>query len=47
MKGTKKPVPDKESGAITRDQVAKMSIDERIKFYQENPEEYKQLYGGN
>ena len=47
MKGTKKPVPDKESGAVTRDQVAKMSIDERIKFYQENPEEYKQLYGGN
>lgn len=47
MKGTKKPVGDKESGAVTREQLSKMSIDERYKFYQENPEEYKQIYGGN
>ena len=47
MKGTKKPVADKESGAVTREQLSKMSISERYKFYQENPEEYKQIYGGN
>jgi hypothetical protein len=47
MKGTKKPVGDKESGAVTREQLAKMSISERYKFYQENPDEYKQIYGGN
>lgn len=47
MKGTKKPVADKESGAVTREQVSKMSISERYKFYQENPEEYKHIYGGN
>lgn len=47
MKGTKKPVNDKESGTVTRDQVAKMTMDERYKFYQENPDAYKQIYGGN
>jgi hypothetical protein len=47
MKGTKKPVSDKESGPVTREQVAKMSMEERIKFYQENPEDYKHIYGGN
>lgn len=47
LKGTPKPVPDKKDGAITREQVSKMSVDERIKFYNENPEEYKQIYGGN
>ena len=47
LKGTPKPVPDKKDGAITREQVAKMSVSERIKFYNENPEEYKQIYGGN
>ena len=47
LKGTPKPVPDKKDGAITREQVSKMSMDERIKFYNENPEEYKQIYGGN
>ncbi len=47
MKGTKKPVSDKESGPVTREQVAKMSMEERIKFYQENPEDYKNIYGGN
>ena len=47
LKGTPKPVPDKKDGVITRDQVSKMSVSERIKFYNENPEEYKQIYGGN
>ena len=47
MKGTKKPVGDQGSGAVTREQLAKMPISERHKFYQENPDEYKRIYGGN
>ena len=47
MKGTKKPVPDKGDGTVTREQLSKMSISERHKFYQENPEQYKEIYGGN
>lgn len=47
LKGTPKPVPDKGDGAITREQVSKMSVSERIKFYNENPEQYKEIYGGN
>ena len=47
LKGTPKPVPDKKDGAITREQVSKMSVDERVKFYNEHPEEYKEMYGGN
>ena len=47
LKGTPKPVPDKADGVVTREQIAKMSVSDRIKFYQENPEEYKEIYGGN
>ena len=47
LKSTPKPVPDKKDGAITREQVAQMSVSERIKFYNEHPEEYKEIYGGN
>jgi hypothetical protein len=47
LKGTPKPVPDKGDGALTREQIAKMSMDDRIKLYQERPDEYKEIYGGN
>ena len=47
LKGTPKPVPDKKDGAITREQIAKMSVSEKVKLYQENPEQYKEIYGGN
>ena len=47
LKGTPKPVPDKKDGALTREQVAKMSVSEKVKLYQENPEQYKEIYGGN
>ena len=47
LKGTPKPVPDKKDGTVTREQVSKMSVSERINFYNQNPEEYKQIYGGN
>jgi hypothetical protein len=47
LKGTPKPVPDKTDGVVTREQVSKMSVSERLKFYNEHPEEYKEMYGGN
>lgn len=47
LKSTPKPVPDKEKGPVTREQIAKMSMDDRIKFYQDHPDEYKEIYGGN
>ena len=47
LKGTPKPVPDKKDGVVTREQIAKMPVTERIKFYNEHPEEYKEIYGGN
>ena len=47
LKGTPKPVPDKGDDALTREQIAKMSMDDRIKLYQERPDEYKEIYGGN
>ena len=47
LKGTPKPVPDKKDGVITREQVSKMSVSERLKFYNEHPEEYTDIYGGN
>ena len=47
LKGTPKPVPDKKDGVTTREQIAKMSVSDRIKFYNEHPEEYKEIYGGN
>jgi hypothetical protein len=47
LKGTTKPVSDKKTGVVTREQIAKMNMDERLKFYQEHPDEYKEIYGGN
>ena len=47
LKGTPKPVPDKDGGPITREQIAKMPMSDRIKYYNEHPDEYKQIYGGN
>jgi hypothetical protein len=47
LKGTPKPVPDKRDGAVTIDDLRKMSVQERLEFSQKNPEEYKTLYGGN
>ena len=47
LKGTPKPVPDKKDGAMTLENLKKMSTQERLEFSQKNPEEYKTLYGGN
>jgi hypothetical protein len=47
LKGTPKPVPDKRDGAVTLEDLRKMTTQERLEFSQKNPEEYKTLYGGN
>ena len=47
LKGTPKPVPDKRDGAVTLEDLRKMTTQERLEFSQKNPEEYKSLYGGN
>ena len=47
LKGTPKPVPDKADGAMTLENLRKMSAQERYEFSQKNPDEYKALYGGN
>ena len=47
LKGTPKPVPDKADGAMTLENLRKMSAQERLEFSEKNPEEYKTLYGGN
>ena len=47
LKGTPKPVPDKNDGAMTLEKLRKMSTQERYEFSQKNPDEYKSLYGGN
>ena len=47
LKGTPKPVPDKGDGAMTLENLRKMSAQERYEFSQKNPDEYKTLYGGN
>jgi hypothetical protein len=47
LKGTSKPVGDKANGAMTLDNLRKMSAQERYEFSKQNPDEYKALYGGN
>ena len=47
LKDTPKPTPDGDSKTMTLDKLRKMSPAERATFYQEHPEEYKELYGGN
>ena len=47
LKDTPKPAPDGDSKTMTLEKFRKMSPEERATFYQEHPEEYKELYGGN
>ena len=47
LKGTPKPVPNKADGAMTLEKLKKMSAQERLEFSEQNPDEYKTLYGGN
>lgn len=47
LKGTPKPEGGNGKTAITKEQFSKWSLGEQVKFSQEHPEEYKELYGGN
>lgn len=47
LKDTPKPTPDGNSKTMTLEKFRKMSPAERAAFYEEHPEEYKELYGGN
>lgn len=44
LKGTPKPAPDGNAKTVTKEMYQKMSASEKIKFYQEHPEEYKSFY---
>lgn len=47
LKDTPKPTPDGDSKTMTLEKFRKLSPAERHAFYEEHPEEYKELYGGN
>lgn len=47
LKGTPKPTGGSGENTITKEQFRAMSAQERYKFSKSNPEEYKELYGGN
>lgn len=47
LKDTPKPTGGSGKTAINKEQFSKMSLAEQMKFSQEHPEEYKELYGGN
>lgn len=47
LKDTPKPTGGSGKAAITKEQFSKWSLEEQMKFSQEHPEEYKELYGGN
>ena len=47
LKETPKPGGGNGSGTMTIEKLKEMTTEERLKFSEEHPEEYKQLYGGN
>jgi hypothetical protein len=47
LKDTPKPDGGNGSGTMTIEKLKEMSVEERLKFSEEHPDEYKQLYGGN
>lgn len=47
LKDTPKPTPDGDGKTMTLDKLRKMSPGERLAYAEQNPTEYKQLYGGN
>ncbi len=44
---TPKPEGGSSSNTMTKEKLRAMPANERYKFAQENPDEYKQIYGGN
>ena len=47
LKDTPKPTPDGDSKTMTLEKFRKLAPAERAAFFEEHPEEYKELYGGN
>lgn len=47
LKQTPPPAPGNPDAVMTKEKLRAMSPQERYKFSQENPEEYKTIYGGN
>ena len=47
LKGTPTPPAGVGEKVVTREDLSKMSLADKAKFAQENPERYKEIYGGN
>lgn len=47
LKDTKPPVTGNGTVTLKKEDFAKMSLAEKTKFAAENPEQYKEIYGGN
>ena len=47
LKGTPTPPPGDGNKGMTREEFTKMSLAEKAAFAAENPEQYKEIYGGN
>lgn len=47
LKGTPTPPAGNGDKGMSRDEFSKLSLADKMKFYEENPERYKEYYGGN
>lgn len=47
LKGTPTPPAGNGDKGMSRDEFSKLSLEDKTKFYEENPERYKEFYGGN
>ena len=47
LKNTPPPAAGKTDTGMTKEQFSKLSLAEKAKYAEENPEAYKELYGGN
>lgn len=47
LKSTPTPPPGDATKTITREDFAKMSLDDKAQFAKENPEKFKELHGGS
>lgn len=47
LKGTPHPPAGEGTKVVTKEDLSKMTLAEKVKFAEENPERYNELYGGN
>ena len=47
LKGTPTPPAGNGDKGMSRDEFSKLSLADKMKVYEENPERYKEFYGGN